>query len=83
MLVTTLFFIQNNPLRKKYSTVTFAHMDKVGKLDEIKNPEIIMPQCSTIDLDQLETYSTKPSFWYRSLMGTILFKYYKQTNQQF
>jgi hypothetical protein len=51
MLVTTLFFIQNNPLRKKYSTVTFAHMDKVGKLDEIKNPEIIMPQCSTIDLE--------------------------------
>jgi hypothetical protein len=26
-------------MKEKYSTVTFAYMDKVGKLDEIENPE--------------------------------------------
>jgi hypothetical protein len=25
-------------MKEKYSTVTFAYMDKVGKLDEIENP---------------------------------------------
>jgi hypothetical protein len=31
---------KNNPyMKEKYSTVTFAYMDKVGKLDEIENPE--------------------------------------------
>lgn len=34
-------FIQKNPyMKEKYSTVTFAYMDKVGKLDEIDHPEI-------------------------------------------
>jgi hypothetical protein len=33
-------------MKEKYSTDYFAHMDKVGKLDEIKNPEIyvLMPR---------------------------------------
>lgn len=35
------FFVQKNPyMKEKYSTVTFAYMDKVGKLDEIDHPEI-------------------------------------------
>lgn len=35
------FFIQKNPyMKEKYSKVTFAYMDKVGKLDEIDHPEI-------------------------------------------
>ena len=34
-------FIQKNPyMKEKYSSVTFAYMDKVGKLDEIDHPEI-------------------------------------------
>ncbi|TDW50210.1 O-antigen ligase-like membrane protein [Flavobacterium sp. 270] len=34
-------FIQKNPyMKEKYSKVTFAYMDKVGKLDEIDHPEI-------------------------------------------
>jgi hypothetical protein len=35
------FFVQKNPyMKEKYSSVTFAYMDKVGKLDEIDHPEI-------------------------------------------
>jgi hypothetical protein len=35
------FFFQKNPyMKEKYSSVTFAYMDKVGKLDEIDHPEI-------------------------------------------
>lgn len=34
-------FVQNNPyMKQKYSSVTFAHMDKIGKLDEVKDPHI-------------------------------------------
>jgi hypothetical protein len=43
----SFFFIKTiHYMKEKYSTVTFAHMDKVGKLDEIKNPEIyfLMPR---------------------------------------
>jgi hypothetical protein len=35
------FFVKSNPyMKEKYSSVTFAYMDKVGKLDEIDHPEI-------------------------------------------
>jgi O-antigen ligase len=90
MLVTTLFFfIQNNPyMKEKYSTVTFAHMDKVGKLDEIKNPEIYVFNAA---VTRLSIWKTTWELAVQNLpFGTgasdgkpILFKYYKQTNQQF
>lgn len=83
------FFIQKNPyMKEKYGTVTFAHMEKIGKLDQIKDPEIHVFNAAVTRL------SIWKSTWELSLkklpFGTgssdgkpELFKYYKQTNQQF
>lgn len=82
-------FIQKNPyMKEKYSTVTFAYMDKVGKLDEIDHPEIYA-------FNSLATrLSIWKSAWELSLKNLPfgvgasdgkpeLIKYYKQTNQHF
>ncbi|PZX95284.1 O-antigen ligase domain-containing protein [Flavobacterium aquariorum] len=82
-------FVQNNPyMKEKYSSVTFAYMDKVGKLDEIENPEAKV----------FNSLVTRVSIWksgWELAKKNILFgvgasdgkpelvKYYKQTNQHF
>jgi hypothetical protein len=83
------FYIQKNPyMKEKYSTETFAYMDKVGKLDEIDHPEIVA-------FNSLATrVSIWKSAWELSLKNLPfgvgasdgkpeLVKYYKQTNQHF
>ena len=82
-------FVQKDPyMKEKYASITFAYMDKVGKLDEIENPEIKV-------FNSLVTrVSIWKSTWDLSLqhlpfgVGASdgkpkLFKYYKETNQQF
>lgn len=82
-------FIQKNPyMKEKYSSVTFAYMDKVGKLDEIDHPEIKV-------FNSLVTrVSIWKSAWELSLqhlpfgVGAAdgkpeLVNYYKQTHQYF
>ncbi|PKB16753.1 O-antigen ligase-like membrane protein [Flavobacterium sp. 5] len=94
ILIVTLgtvlfFFVQNNPyMKEKYSSVTFAYMDKVGKLDEIANPE-------TKVFNSLVTrVSIWKSAWELSLKHlpfgvgasdgkSELINYFKQTNQHF
>jgi len=89
LTITAYVFIQNNPyMKEKYSSVTFAHMDKVGKLDEVKDPQIHV-------FNSLVTrVSIWKSAWELSLkhlpLGVggadgkdELNRYYKQTNQQF
>lgn len=82
-------YIQSNPyMKEKYYTVTFAHMDKVGKLDEIKNPEA----------EVYNSFVTRVSIWKSAWELSLknlpfgvgaadgkpeLFKYYRQTNQKF
>lgn len=82
-------FVKNNPyMKEKYSTVTFAYMDKVGKLDEIENPEAKV----------FNSFVTRVSIWKSAWELSLdhlpfgvgasdgkpeLFKYYKQTNQHF
>jgi O-antigen ligase len=83
------FFVQNNPYMKvKYSSVTFAYMDKVGKLDEIEHPEAKV----------FNSLVTRVSIWKSGWELAInhlpfgvgasdgkpeLVKYFKQTNQHF
>lgn len=82
-------FLQKDPyMKEKYSSVTFAYMDKVGKLDEIDHPEIKV-------FNSLVTrVSIWKSAWELSLKNLPfgvgasdgkpeLFKYYKDTNQHF
>ncbi len=84
-----MLFVQKNPyMKEKYSSVTFAYMDKVGKLDEIANPEIKV-------FNSLVTrVSIWKSAWELSLqhlpfgVGASdgkpeLVKYFKQTHQHF
>lgn len=83
------FFVQNNPyMKEKYSSVTFAYMDKVGKLDEIENPE------SKVFNSLVTRVSIWKSGWElaeKNLLFGVgasdgkpeLVKYFKQTNQHF
>ncbi|OAZ03346.1 O-antigen ligase family protein [Flavobacterium succinicans] len=84
-----ILFVQKNPyMKEKYGAVTFAYMDKVGKLDEIDHPEIKV-------FNSLVTrVSIWKSAWELSLqhlpfgVGASdgkpeLVKYYKQTHQYF
>jgi len=82
-------FIQKNPyMKEKYSTATFAYMDKVGKLDEIDHPEV------KVFNGLVTRLSIWKSAWELSLKNLPfgvgasdgkpeLVKYYKQTNQLF
>ena len=82
-------FVQNNPyMKEKYSSVTFAYMDKVGKLDEIEHPE------AKVFNSLVTRVSIWKSAWELSLKylpfgvgasdgKTELVSYFKQTNQHF
>jgi O-Antigen ligase len=84
-----ILFVQKNPyMKEKYSSVTFAYMDKVGKLDEIDHPEIKV-------FNSLVTrVSIWKSAWDLSLQHLpfgvgasdgkpALVNYFKQTHQHF
>lgn len=90
VLGSVLFlFIQNNPyMKEKYSTVTFAYMDKVGKLDEIDHPE------AKVFNSLVTRVSIWKSAWELSQKHLAfgvgasdgkpeLINYFKQTNQYF
>nr|WP_315170675.1 O-antigen ligase family protein [uncultured Flavobacterium sp.] len=84
-----MLFVQKNPyMKEKYSSVTFAYMDKVGKLDEIDHPEIKV----------FNSLVTRVSIWKSSWELSLqhlpfgvgasdgkpeLVKYFKQTHQHF
>ena len=90
LLLGILFlFVQSNPyMKEKYSSVTFAHMDKIGKLDEVKDPQIHV----------FNALVTRVSIWKSAWELAIqelpfgvgsadgkpeLVKYFKKTNQKF
>jgi type III secretory pathway component EscS len=90
ILTAVLFiFIKNDSyMIYKYKTVTFAYMDKVGKLDEIENPE------AKIFNSFVTRVSIWKSVWDLSLQNLPfgvgasnskpeLVAYYKLTNQHF
>jgi O-antigen ligase len=84
-----LLFVQKNPyMKEKYAAVTFAHMDKIGNLDAIENPEIKV----------FNSFVTRVSIWKSAWELSLenlpfgvgasdgkpeLIHYYKQTHQQF
>jgi len=52
----TIFYVylqKNTYMKEKYLKVTFAHMNKVGRLDEIKNPEV----------EVYNSFVTRASIW--------------------
>lgn len=88
LTVFALYLQQNSYMKEKYFKVTFKHMDKIGKLDEVENPE----------LEVFNSFVTRVSIWKSALELSVknlplgvgasdakpeLFKYYRQTNQKF
>ena len=87
-ILSVLFLKKDSYLKEKFSNIAFAHMDKVGKLDEIDHPEIAV----------YSSLVTRVSIWKSALelswkslpfgVGSSdgrndLVNYYKQTNQKF
>jgi O-antigen ligase len=82
-------FIQKNPfMKEKYGSIAFSYMDKVGKLDEIENPE---GKLSSAFVTRLSIWK---SAWELSLEHPLigvgasdgkdkLIGYFKQTNQRY
>ncbi len=82
-------YVKENPyMIKKYKEVTFAHMDKIGKLDELKDPE---GQVYNSFVTRLSIWKSTIELSFKNLPFGVgasdgkpqLFKYYKQTNQFF
>jgi len=87
-ILSVLFLKKDTYLKEKFSNIAFAHMDKVGKLDEIDHPEVVV----------YSSLVTRVSIWKSALelswkslpfgVGSSdgrndLVNYYKQTNQKF
>lgn len=87
-ILSGLFLKKDSYLKEKFSNIAFAHMDKVGKLDEIDHPEVAV----------YSSLVTRVSIWKSALelswkslpfgVGSSdgrndLVNYYKQTNQKF
>lgn len=86
---TLFFFVQKNPyMKEKYTSTTFAYMDKVGKLDEIDHPEYKV----------FNSFVTRVSIWKSAWELSLknlpfgvgaadskpeLNKYFAETNQHF
>ena len=83
-----LFIYKNPYMIKKYTKDTFAHMDKIGRLDEIDNARAVaynsLVTRLTIWQNALELGAQKPFFGYGSADSKDnLYQYYKDTNQYF
>jgi O-antigen ligase len=82
-------FVQKNPyMKEKYSSVTFAHMDKIGKLDEVKDPQIhvfnALVTRVSIWKSAWELANQELPFGVGSADGKPeLVKYFTKTNQKF
>ncbi len=81
-------FISNPYMKEKYSKVTFANMDKIGKLDEVENPDEVLHNAlvtrvsiwkSTIELGHNTLWTGVGS----AKAKQELFKYFEKTNQKF
>lgn len=84
-----IIFIKNDSyIKEKYTTQIFSNIDKIGKLDEIEHPEIVVYSSLVTRLSiwksTLELSLKNLPFGVGSSDGKIeLIKYYKETNQKF
>lgn len=87
-VIVSIAFYSNPYMKEKYSNVTFANLDKIGKLDEVKNPEGVLHNAlvtritmwkSSIDLSK---ESLIIGFGSTNNKKALL-NYYKKTDQQF
>ncbi|WP_313579271.1 O-antigen ligase family protein [Chishuiella sp.] len=86
--ILIIAFISNPYMKEKYSSVTFSNMDKIGKLDEVENPDGVLHNAlvtrvtiwqSTIEVAKKNTITGYGS----ANAKNALFNYYKESNQKF
>jgi O-antigen ligase len=82
-------FIQKNPfMKEKYGSIAFSYMDKVGKLDEIENPE---GKLSSAFVTRLSIWKSAWELSSEHLLVGVgasdgkdkLIEYFKETNQHY
>ncbi|MGV0922667.1 O-antigen ligase family protein [Empedobacter tilapiae] len=91
LIVTTIVsvaFYSNPYMKEKYSKVTFANMDKIGKLDEVDNPEGVLHNALvtriTMWKSSIELSKEKLFIGFGSINDKqALLDYYKRTDQKF
>lgn len=86
--ILIIAFISNPYMKEKYSSVTFSNMDKIGKLDEVENPDGVLHNALvtrvTIWQSTIEVAKRNISTGYGSANAkNALFNYYKESNQKF
>lgn len=86
--VFVIYFKNNAYMREKYTKVTFAHIDKIGKLDEIENPEkeVFSALVTRITIWQLTTELALKNLPFGTGSADAkpeLFKYYREKHQHF
>jgi len=87
--IMIFLYLRTNPyMLTKYKEVTFAHMDKIGKLDELPNPE---GQVYNSFVTRLTIWKSTWELSVKNLPFGVgasdakpeLLKYYEKTNQKF
>lgn len=86
--ILIIAFISNPYMKEKYSSVTFSNMDKIGKLDEVENPDGVLHNALvtrvTIWQSTIEVAKKNIITGYGSANAkNALFNYYKESNQKF
>lgn len=86
--ILVVSFISNPYMKEKYSSVTFSNMDKIGKLDEVENPDGVLHNALvtrvTIWQSTIEVTKKNIMIGYGSANAkNELFNYYKESNQKF
>jgi len=81
-------FISNPFMKEKYSKITFSNMDKIGKLDEVENPDGVLHNALvtrvTIWQSTIEVAKKNIITGYGSANAkNELFNYYRESNQKF
>lgn len=89
LLTVISVYIYNNPFMvEKYTSFTFKNIDKVGRIDELENPEVEAYNSAVTRLSiwktTIELANQTPVFGVGSSdANPTLFKHYVSTNQKF
>lgn len=91
LLTSTFFVITEVPyFKEKYTTVTFGHLNKIGKLDEIEQPESEVYNSVALRLSVWKSACEVIKEQHAVLYGVgasdvdpLLFEHYEKTNQHF
>ncbi|MGV0939132.1 O-antigen ligase family protein [Empedobacter sp. ULE_I140] len=88
VIILLTAFATNPYMKEKYSEVTFANMDKVGRLDEVENPDNVLHNAL---VTRVSIWKSATELGYKRVFtgyGSAnskekLVEYFKDTNQQF